>query len=57
MCDVINANQEDREQLAEELKQSLESALKIQRLALKENTFENITTATETKISLRESNL
>lgn len=29
MCDVINANQEDREQLAEELKQSLESALKI----------------------------
>ena len=29
MCDVINANQEDREQLAEELKQSLESALNI----------------------------
>ena len=54
---MINANQEDREQLAEELKQSLESALKIQRLALKANTFENITTATETKISLRESNL
>ena len=29
MCDVINANQEDREQIAEELKQSLESALRI----------------------------
>ena len=29
MCDAINANQEDREQLAEELKQSLEAALTI----------------------------
>ena len=29
MCDVINANQEDREQIAEELKQSLEYALRI----------------------------
>ena len=29
MCDVINANQEGREQIAEELKQSLESALRI----------------------------
>ena len=29
MCDAINANQEDRELLAEELKQSLEAALTI----------------------------